>query len=131
LSVAILHANDILLFIGRILLTFKQKDADTDLNVAIAEKAGEKSNDEVKSQLSHFLPTSRRIMQFSNGQVSALKVKKSLGIITITYLWFFTKNGGHIYPQISIKETRITFSDLNSINLLGHLQKVAWYSILS
>ncbi|KAG0522971.1 hypothetical protein BDA96_07G083200 [Sorghum bicolor] len=54
--------------VGRILLTFKQKDAGTDLNVAIAEKAGEKSNDEVKSQLSHFLPTSRRIMQFSNGQ---------------------------------------------------------------
>jgi len=74
LSSAILHANDILLCIGRILLTFKQKDADTDLNVAIAEKAGEKSNDEVKSQLSHFLPTSRRIMQFSNGQVWALKV---------------------------------------------------------
>lgn len=53
--------------VGRILLTFKQKDAATDLNVADAE-AGEKSNDEVKSQLSHFLPTSRRIMQFSNGQ---------------------------------------------------------------
>ena len=63
------YTNDILLCIGRILLTFKQKDADTDLNVAVAEKAGEKSNEEVKSQLSHFLPTSRRIMQFSNGQV--------------------------------------------------------------
>ena len=63
------YTNDILLCTGRILLTFKQKDTGTDLNVAVAEKAGEKSNDEVKSQLSHFLPTSRRIMQFSNGQV--------------------------------------------------------------
>ncbi|KAL6659060.1 hypothetical protein ACP70R_003100 [Stipagrostis hirtigluma subsp. patula] len=52
--------------VGRILLTFKQKDPDTDVNVA--EKAEAGSRDEVKSQLSHFLPTSRRIMQFSNGQ---------------------------------------------------------------
>ncbi|XP_066330132.1 ethanolamine-phosphate cytidylyltransferase-like isoform X2 [Miscanthus floridulus] len=63
--------------VGRILLTFKQKDADTDLNVAVAEKAGEKSNEEVKSQLSHFLPTSRRIMQFSNGQF--LRSARQLG----------------------------------------------------
>ncbi|KAJ1267803.1 hypothetical protein BS78_07G086100 [Paspalum vaginatum] len=54
--------------VGRILLTFKQKDSDTDVNVAVDEKAGAKLNEEVKSQLSHFLPTSRRIMQFSNGQ---------------------------------------------------------------
>ncbi|KAL6843182.1 hypothetical protein ACP4OV_026895 [Aristida adscensionis] len=52
--------------VGRILLTFKQKDPDTDVNVA--EKAEAGSRAEVKSQLSHFLPTSRRIMQFSNGQ---------------------------------------------------------------
>jgi ethanolamine-phosphate cytidylyltransferase len=54
--------------VGRILLTFKHKDADTYFNVAVDEKAGAKQNDEVKSHLSHFLPTSRRIMQFSNGQ---------------------------------------------------------------
>ncbi|XP_062191169.1 ethanolamine-phosphate cytidylyltransferase-like isoform X2 [Phragmites australis] len=54
--------------VGRILLTFKQKDANTDVNVAADEKSGAESRDEVKSQLSHFLPTSRRIMQFSNGQ---------------------------------------------------------------
>ncbi|GJN36701.1 hypothetical protein PR202_gb25586 [Eleusine coracana subsp. coracana] len=44
--------------VGRILLTFKQKDPET----------GAGSCDELKSQLSHFLPTSRRIMQFSNGK---------------------------------------------------------------
>ncbi|CAO2163980.1 unnamed protein product [Urochloa humidicola] len=49
--------------VGRILLTFKQKDA-----LANDEQTEVKPNDEVKSQLSHFLPTSRRIMQFSNGQ---------------------------------------------------------------
>ncbi|KAF8715754.1 hypothetical protein HU200_026700 [Digitaria exilis] len=49
--------------VGRILLTFKHKDADD-----IDEKVEVKPNDELKSQLSHFLPTSRRIMQFSNGQ---------------------------------------------------------------
>ncbi|XP_062195736.1 ethanolamine-phosphate cytidylyltransferase-like isoform X2 [Phragmites australis] len=54
--------------VGRILLTFKQKDADTDVNVAVDEKDRAESCDELKSQLSHFLPTSRRIMQFSNGQ---------------------------------------------------------------
>ena len=68
LSTVILHRN-ITLYTGRILLTFKQKDADTDFNVAVDEKAGAEPNDEVKSHLSHFLPTSRRIMQFSNGQV--------------------------------------------------------------
>jgi hypothetical protein len=67
LSIAILHRN-ITLYTGRILLTFKHKDADTYFNVAVDEKAGAKQNDEVKSHLSHFLPTSRRIMQFSNGQ---------------------------------------------------------------
>ncbi|GJN09575.1 hypothetical protein PR202_ga27614 [Eleusine coracana subsp. coracana] len=44
--------------VGRILLTFKQKDHET----------GAGSCDELKSHLSHFLPTSRRIMQFSNGK---------------------------------------------------------------
>lgn len=51
--------------VGRILLTFKQKDPDTNVNVALT---GAESCNEVKSQLSHFLPTSRRIMQFSNGK---------------------------------------------------------------
>ena len=68
LSITILHRN-ITLYTGRILLTFKQKDADTDFSVAVDEKAGVKPKDEVKSHLSHFLPTSRRIMQFSDGQV--------------------------------------------------------------
>ncbi|CAL4997484.1 unnamed protein product [Urochloa decumbens] len=57
--------------VGRILLTFKQKDA-----VAVDE-VGVKPTDELKSQLSHFLPTSRRIMQFSNGQI--LRSARQLG----------------------------------------------------
>jgi hypothetical protein len=47
---------------GRILQTFKHKDG-------VTETAGDDSSDQMKSQLSNFLPTSRRIMQFSNGQV--------------------------------------------------------------
>ncbi|KAM0905465.1 hypothetical protein ACQ4PT_017376 [Festuca glaucescens] len=47
--------------VGRILLTFKHKDG-------VIETAGAESSDQMKSQLSNFLPTSRRIMQFSNGQ---------------------------------------------------------------
>jgi ethanolamine-phosphate cytidylyltransferase len=59
---------------GRILLTFKQKEAGsmeatTDANVAVNQNTGADTYDKVKSQLSNFLPTSRRIMQFSNGQV--------------------------------------------------------------
>jgi ethanolamine-phosphate cytidylyltransferase len=46
---------------GRILLTFKHKDG-------VIETSGAESSDQMKSQLSNFLPTSRRIMQFSNGQ---------------------------------------------------------------
>jgi ethanolamine-phosphate cytidylyltransferase len=62
------------------LLTFKQKGGDTDFNVDVDEKAGAKPNNEVKSHLSHFLPTSRRIMQFSNGQVWALKIACGLTV---------------------------------------------------
>ena len=47
---------------GRILLTFKHKQG-------IDENAGVESCNQMKTQLSNFLPTSRRIMQFSNGQV--------------------------------------------------------------
>ncbi|KAF2918642.1 hypothetical protein DAI22_08g071900 [Oryza sativa Japonica Group] len=59
--------------VGRILLTFKQKEAGsmeatTDANVAVNQNTGADTYDKVKSQLSNFLPTSRRIMQFSNGQ---------------------------------------------------------------
>lgn len=39
----------------------EQGDAD--------EKTLAEANDSPKSQLSHFLPTSRRIVQFSNGKV--------------------------------------------------------------
>uniref|UniRef100_A0A0D3GXK6 ethanolamine-phosphate cytidylyltransferase n=1 Tax=Oryza barthii TaxID=65489 RepID=A0A0D3GXK6_9ORYZ len=60
--------------VGRILLTFKQKEAGsmeatTDANVAVNQNTGADTYDKVKSQLSNFLPTSRRIMQFSNGQL--------------------------------------------------------------
>jgi hypothetical protein len=51
---------------GRILLTFKHKQGSN-------ENAGEESYDQTKTQLSNFLPTSRRIMQFSNGQVLEFK----------------------------------------------------------
>jgi ethanolamine-phosphate cytidylyltransferase len=47
---------------GRILLTFKHKQGSN-------ENVGVESCDQKKPQLSNFLPTSRRIMQFSNGQV--------------------------------------------------------------
>uniref|UniRef100_A0ACD5WW01 Uncharacterized protein n=1 Tax=Avena sativa TaxID=4498 RepID=A0ACD5WW01_AVESA len=47
--------------VGRILQTFKHKDG-------VNDNAGAESSDQMKSQLSNFLPTSRRIMQFSNGQ---------------------------------------------------------------
>uniref|UniRef100_A0A0E0QFT8 ethanolamine-phosphate cytidylyltransferase n=1 Tax=Oryza rufipogon TaxID=4529 RepID=A0A0E0QFT8_ORYRU len=63
--------------VGRILLTFKQKEAGsmeatTDANVAVNQNTGADTYDKVKSQLSNFLPTSRRIMQFSNGQMVLL-----------------------------------------------------------
>uniref|UniRef100_A0A453FXZ5 ethanolamine-phosphate cytidylyltransferase n=3 Tax=Aegilops tauschii TaxID=37682 RepID=A0A453FXZ5_AEGTS len=47
--------------VGRILQTFKHKEG-------VNENAGVESCDQMKTQLSNFLPTSRRIMQFSNGQ---------------------------------------------------------------
>lgn len=47
---------------GRILQTFKHKEG-------VDENAAVESCDQMKTQLSNFLPTSRRIMQFSNGQV--------------------------------------------------------------
>uniref|UniRef100_A0A0E0EJ88 ethanolamine-phosphate cytidylyltransferase n=1 Tax=Oryza meridionalis TaxID=40149 RepID=A0A0E0EJ88_9ORYZ len=68
--------------VGRILLTFKQKEAGsmeatTDANVAVNQNTGADTYDKVKSQLSNFLPTSRRIMQFSNGQI--LRSARQLG----------------------------------------------------
>jgi ethanolamine-phosphate cytidylyltransferase len=54
---------------GRILLTFKQKEAGSMETTTDANQNTGATCDKVKSQLSNFLPTSRRIMQFSNGQV--------------------------------------------------------------
>ncbi|EEC66861.1 hypothetical protein OsI_33354 [Oryza sativa Indica Group] len=54
--------------VGRILLTFKQKEAGSMETTTDANQNTGATCDKVKSQLSNFLPTSRRIMQFSNGQ---------------------------------------------------------------